>query len=143
MPNKNWNPLETIDHLFELELEYRLPGGIGDSGVGVLAGKFGDGYLEVQLIHGKSGDLYRIGDIDIENTEGQPLGFRAQKLEDSNELVGVWNKMRLRVVDGAVEVSINDVVQNRALKGPKRPSSIVLRNEKSRAEFRNMILKKL
>ena len=128
---------------YELELEYQLPGGIGDSGVGVLAGKFGDGYLEVQLLHGKSGDLYRIGDLDVQTAEGEPLRFQAQKLKDSNELVGEWNKMRLRVVDGAVEVSINDVVQNRALKGPKRPSSIVLRNETSRVEFRNIVLKKL
>ena len=55
--------------------------------------------------------------------------------------------MRIRVIDGAVEVLVNDLLQNRASGGPKVPGGIVLRRESALPpggiEFRNIMLEKL
>ena len=137
---------------FELRLEYRFPDGKGDSGVGIFAGDRGEGYLEVQLHPGNSGDLYRIsgqpkaGKFEMKRDDGKPLSFRAMKFKESNERNAEWNTMRIRVIDGAVEVHVNELLQNRVNGGPKTPRGIVLRRESvppGRLEFRNMFLEKL
>jgi hypothetical protein len=132
---------------YALSLEYRFPEGKGDSGVGIFAGNLGDGYLEVQLYPGNSGDLYRIGKIEIDGDDGENLRFKAPKFKDSNERRAEWNTMRIRVIDGAVEVLVNDLLQNRASGGPKVPGGIVLRRESALPpggiEFRNIMLEKL
>ncbi len=130
---------------FELTLEYRLPMGDGltDSGLGIFATRDGDDYLEVQLLHGNSGDLYRIGTIEMADSEGDPIGFRAAKLAESNEFEGAWNKLKVRAVRGSVEIWVNDLLQNTATGGPEEPRGIVFRNEGDRVEFRGIRLKKL
>jgi hypothetical protein len=128
---------------YSISLEYRFPEGVGDSGVGIFAGEPGEGYLEVQLRPGNSGDLYRIGDLDLIADSGERLGFRAPKFKASNEVGGEWNKLQVRVIDGAVEVKVNDLLQNRARGGPKTPGGIVLREEGNRVEFRSIIVESL
>jgi hypothetical protein len=128
---------------YSIGLEYRFPSGLGDSGVGIFAGDPGEGYLEVQLRPGNSGDLYRIGDLEIITDSGERLRFSAPKFKASNEIKGEWNKLQIRVIDGAVEVKVNGLLQNRARGGPKTPGGIVLREEGSRVEFRNIIVEKL
>ena len=143
---------------FELRLEYRFPDGKGDSGVGIFAGDRGEGYLEVQLHPGNSGDLYRIsgqpkaGKFEMKRDDGKPLEWRTMKFKESNERNAEWNTMRIRVIDGAMEVHVNGLLQNRASGGPKTPRGIVLRRERGhlrggvppgRVEFRNMFLEKL
>ncbi len=127
---------------YTLNLDYRIPGGIGDSGIGIFAGDPGDGYLEIQVLDGKSGDLYKIGSLDMLDANGERIRFSSPKLAASNEESGEWNQMQIRVSDGAVEVKVNGTLQNKASGGPKRPSSIVLRNEGSRVDFRNMTLQR-
>ena len=142
---------------FELRLEYRFPDGKGDSGVGIFAGDRGEGYLEVQLHPGNSGDLYRIsgqpkaGKFEMKRDDGKPLEWRTMKFKESNERNADWNTMRIRVIDGAVEVHVNELLQNRVNGGPKTPRGIVLRRERGhlrgvappgRVEFRNMFLEK-
>lgn len=128
---------------YSMDLEYRFPSGLGDSGVGIFAGDPDEGYLEVQLRPGNSGDLYRIGNLEIITDSGERLGFSAPKFKASNEIKGEWNKLQIRVIDGAVEVKVNSLLQNRARGGPKTPGGIVLRQEGSRVEFRNVIVEKL
>ncbi|MCP4847304.1 MAG: DUF1080 domain-containing protein [Verrucomicrobiaceae bacterium] len=132
---------------YDLSLEYRFPEGDGDSGIGIFAGDRGSGYLEVQLHPGNSGDLYRIGGIDIDADNGDQLRFRAMKFQESNERGEDWNNLKIRVIDGAVEVFVNGLLQNRARGGPKAPGGIVLRREialrSAGIEFRNIILEKL
>jgi hypothetical protein len=123
---------------YTLKFDYRCPGGIGDSGIGIFAGDPGDGYMEIQILHGHSGDIYRIGDLKMVDAEGKPLGFSGKTLAPSNEKLGEWNSMQVRVSDGAVEIIVNDLLQNRASGGPKTSTGIVFRNEGSRVEFRNM-----
>ena len=127
---------------YTMKFDYRCPGGLGDGGVGVFAGDPGDGYMEIQILHGRSGDIYRIGDLKMVDAEGKPLGFSGKTLAPSNEKLGEWNSMQVRVSDGSVEIIVNDLLQNRASGGPKTPTGIVFRNEGSRVEFRNVALER-
>lgn len=131
----------TLHANYQLSFEYRFPAGTGDGGIGIFAKPGAESYLEVQLLPTKSGDLYRIGTFEITTDAGTPLAFRAEKLAESNEATdGSWNRMELKVVDGSLEVKINDLLQNRALDGPIDPANILLRSEGSRIEFRKMRL---
>lgn len=128
---------------YQLSLDYRINSEDGQSGVGLFAGEIGDGFVEVQLKHGESGDLYRFGLFDLDGADGQPVGFRLEKSKPSNERANDWNRLEVTVRDGEVAVKVNGEYQNRALGGPKGAYRILLRDEGDSVDFRNVGLREL
>jgi hypothetical protein len=130
---------------YVLTLEYQLDGPAGDSGVGVLLteagerGPAGPGYLEVQLLPGKAGDLYQIGGIEVE-AGGAPIQFMSPRTAGVEDPAGQWHKLKLTVRDGAAEVEINGVPVSQTTKGPRGPGRILLRNEGNPVSFRGIVL---
>lgn len=130
---------------YRLTLEFRMPSAAGDSGVGVClqdANARRPVYLEVQLHPNNCGDLYVINGLQAW-AAGQPVGFRAVKWKQSNERYQQWNKMEVIVAGGTARVAINGEMQNQADKLPAGASHVLLRNEGSKVEFREIILEPL
>ena len=128
---------------YRLSFDWRMPRGIGDSGVGVMLtdrDNVNPSYLEVQLHTDNAGDLRPIGSFSGWS-RGQPIQFRATKRQKSNERHGgLWNHIVI-IVDGRdVRVAVNGVMQNEANRGPDKPGHILLRHEGSQVEFRNVHL---
>lgn len=136
---------------FTLELEYRWPGEESNSGVFILiedpANPFPKG-IECQLMAGKAGDFVLLNGSDL-NEYTLPEGITERpkfpvigKRHPSNEKpAGEWNKMQITVVDGAISVFVNDVLQNEATSKVKE-GHIGLQSEGKEVEFRNLVLKK-
>jgi hypothetical protein len=128
---------------FLLKLEYRTPGGEGDSGVGLfLTGpdKVIPPCLEVQIKHGLSGDIYPVGGFRAKGADGNPLSYRGERIAKVDEDADGWNRMELEVVSGTVEVSINGEVVNRASGCPEGEAMFTLLNQSTRVEFRGITL---
>ena len=128
---------------YVLRLEYRTPGGKGDSGVGLFLNgpdKVIPRCLEVQILHGYSGDLYPVGGIQANGADGKPLTYRGERIADPKEDKDGWNRLEVKVLSGNVEVSINGVVVNHASGCPEGDSMLTLRNQSSRVEFRGIVL---
>ena len=98
----------------------------------------GGDYLEVQLLPGRSGDLYRIGDFKAK-VEGKDLAFSHRRKIEVDEPLNQWHEMRLHVRGGQVKVHLNGELVNEA-SGRKGPGRIVLREERSKFEFREILL---
>ncbi|MCH2064889.1 MAG: DUF1080 domain-containing protein [Roseibacillus sp.] len=150
-PGMGPGDLRTNDEFenYLLVISYRAAEPGADSGVGVMmtgvkgkpADRFrfdGGDYLEVQLLPGRSGDLYRIGDFKAQ-VEGKDLGFAHRRKIEVEEPLNQWHEMRLQVRDGQVKVYINGVLVNEA-SGREGPGRIVLREERSQFEFREISL---
>jgi HEAT repeat protein len=130
---------------FVLTMEYLCAAAGSDSGVGLLLteaeerGANGPGYLEVQLLPGKVGDIYQIGSVPLE-VKGKPVQFISPRIAEVADPPGQWHRLRLTVRGGAVEVVADGVVVNRTDKGPRGPGRIVLRNERMAVSFRGLLL---
>ncbi len=150
-PGMGPGDLRTNDEFrdYLLVISYRAAERGADSGVGVMMtgvqGQPADGfrfdggnYLEVQLLPGRSGDLYRIGDFKAE-VEGKNLAFSHRRKIEVEEPLNQWHEMRLQVRDGQVKVYLNGVLVNEA-SGREGPGRIVLREERFKFEFREISL---
>lgn len=131
---------------YELTVEWRWPGGGGDSGVWFMMAKPGGARppcLEAQLLSGKAGDFWVIGDFALK-ARGQGARGHVAKLADSSEKpLGQWNRMTIRVVNGTVDVKVNGVRQNEATDCPRKPGYIALQTERSVIEFRRVQVRPL
>ncbi len=134
---------------YVLVVQFRGPERMADSGIGIMLlpenervvpgpGDGGD-YLEIQLLPGRSGDLYKIGDFEVE-AGGRKLQFSHSRQGVAGDETGKWNVARVEVSDGAVTVFINGKRVNQATGGPKEPGKILLREELHRFEFREVSL---
>ncbi len=134
---------------YVLVISYRAAEPGADSGVGVMmagargqpagGGRFDGGdYLEVQLLPGSSGDLYRIGNFKAK-VEGRDLAFSHRRKIQVEEPLNQWHEMRLEVRGGRVKVYLNGVLVNEA-SGREGPGRIVLREERFKFEFREISL---
>lgn len=130
---------------YVLTLEYMCAAADSDSGVGLLLteaeerGADGPGYLEVQLLPGKVGDIYQIGGIHLE-AHGKPVQFLCPRAAEVPDPPGKWHKLKLTVRDGAAEVEADGVLVNCTDKGPRGPGRIVFRNEGKPVSFRSILL---
>ena len=142
-PGHLWTKTRYENYLLTLEYKLEAPG--GDSGVGLLLTESEErdrnnpGYMEIQLLTGRAGDLYRIGTIQLEDSNG-PLQFTSPRTHEVKDPAGQWNKLKVTVRGGAAEVEINGVTVNKTLKGPIGPGRIVLRNENNPISFRSLLL---
>jgi hypothetical protein len=134
---------------YVLVVSYRASKPGADGGIGIMmtprkgqpAGGFrGDGgdYLEVQLLPGGSGDLYKIGAFRAK-VEGKELGFAQRRRREVKEPLNEWHEIRLEVRDGLVKVYLNGLLVNEAV-GHEKPGRILLREEQSKLEFRQITL---
>ncbi|MDD4631527.1 MAG: DUF1080 domain-containing protein [Proteiniphilum sp.] len=137
---------------FMLELEYRWGGEASNSGVFFLieepSNPFPKG-IECQLKADKAGDFVLLSGADLkeyvlpEGVTERPKFPVIEKRESSSEKpVGEWNKVKIRVKGGAIEIYINDVLQNSATSEVKE-GHIGLQSEGKEIQFRNIILEKL
>jgi hypothetical protein len=144
---KQFGDLRTRDAFedYRLALQWRMPKVSGDSGIGVAlldANSHTPAYLEVQLHPNNSGDIYVVGGMRAES-RGEPIDSRAVKWLQSNEHYRQWNDMEIVVSGGDVTVAVNGEIQNHASQCPQAPSHILVRNEGSTVQFRNIILEPL
>lgn len=135
---------------FTLELEYRWEGEATNSGVFILiedpANPFPRG-IECQLAAGKAGDFVLLNGSDL-NEYTLPEGITERpkfpvigKMQPSSEKpTGEWNKMKITVVDGAISVYVNDILQNQATSKVKE-GHIGLQSEGGKVEFRNLVVR--
>ena len=132
---------------FTLELEYRWDGTPTNSGVFVLIEEpknpFPKG-IECQLMHGKAGDFVLLGGSDMaeyelpEGVEERPqFPVIAKESESTEKPAGEWNKVKIKVRNGEVEVYVNDVFQNRGT-SPAKTGHIGLQSEGGGIFFRNL-----
>ncbi len=128
---------------YQLSLEYRLPFGKGDSGVGLFVGPDDvatPSSLEVQVLSGKTGDLYRIGSFEAKDAAGRAIQFQKAREGEPVEAAGEWNLIECVVSGGSAEIRLNGTVVNRATECPTGLFHINLRNEGDRVEYRNIVL---
>jgi hypothetical protein len=92
----------------------------------------------VQLLPGGSGDLYKIGAFRAK-VEGKELGFAQRRRREVKEPLNEWHEIRLEVRDGLVKVYLNGLLVNEAV-GHEKPGRILLREEQSKLEFRQITL---
>ena len=150
-PGMGPGDLRTNDEFdnYLLVISYRAAEQGADSGVGVMMtgvqGQPVDGfrfdggsYLEVQLLPGRSGDLYRIGDFKAK-VEGKDLAFSHRRKIEVEEPLNQWHELRLQVGGGLVKVYLNGVLVNEA-STREGPGRIVLREERFKFEFREISL---
>ena len=132
---------------YVLVVSYRASEPRADGGIGVMmnpgqAGnafaRDGGDYLEVQLLPGRSGDLYRIGGFQAK-VDGKDLAFAHPRREEVEERLNQWHEMRVEVCDGEVKAYLNGVLVNEAV-GQVASGRIVLREERSKLEFRQVTL---
>lgn len=137
---------------YTFEVEYRWDGEATNSGVFLLIEETKNPFpkgIECQLMAGKAGDFVLLGGSDMEEYE-LPEGVTErpdfpviEKMTASTEkAVGEWNKVRVTVRDGIVEVYINDVYQNRGT-SPAKSGHIGLQSEGGGIYFRNLKLTEL
>jgi len=142
-PGDLWTKSRFDDYV--LSLDYKLGQAGHDSGVGVLLTKEQEervgspGYLEIQLLPGKAGDIYQIGGIEAE-ADGRPIRFLHPRTEETPDPAGDWNHLEIQVRSGRIEVKVNGRLVNSTSKGPQAPGRIVLRNEGQPVWFRDIML---
>ncbi|HTN69301.1 MAG TPA: DUF1080 domain-containing protein [Dysgonamonadaceae bacterium] len=134
---------------FTLELEYRWANEASNSGVFFLiedpTNPFPKG-IECQLMAGKAGDLVMLAGSDLneyvlpEGVTERPAFPIIEKNAPSNEKpTGEWNNVKITVKDGAINVFINDMLQNSATSKVKE-GHIGLQSEGGEIHFRNLSL---
>ncbi len=137
-------------HNFTLELEYRWAGEASNSGVFILiedpANPFPRG-IECQLMAGKAGDFVLLNGSDLNEytlpegvTERPKFPVIGKQNPSSEKPTGEWNKVQVTVIDGAISVYINDVLQNEATSTVKE-GHIGLQSEGKEVQFRNLVLR--
>lgn len=130
---------------YVLTLDYKVDRVDQDGGVGVLLTEENEtldatpGYLEVQILPGKAGDLYQIGAIQAE-ANGRAIQFLHPRDREAVDRLGAWNTLEITVRNGAIKVVINGLLVNETSQGPRGPGRIVLRNEGSPVSFRDIHL---
>ncbi len=135
---------------YTLELEYRWANEASNSGVFVLIEEpknpFPKG-IECQLAAGKAGDFVLLGGSDLKEyvlpegvTERPAFPVIAKQYPSNEKPAGEWNKVRVTVNDGVVEVYVNDLLQNRAT-SEVMEGHIGLQSEGKEIQFRNLIVR--
>ncbi|MFO1010734.1 MAG: PVC-type heme-binding CxxCH protein [Planctomycetota bacterium] len=132
---------------FELTLEWRFPAGSkpGNSGV-LLRVQAPDTVwpksIEAQLESRNAGDIWNIGEFPMNVEKSRTDGRHTAKALPCNEKpIGEWNRYRIRLDGGDLELEVNGEVQNRAKWCDVVPGKIALQSEGAAIEFRNVVLR--
>jgi hypothetical protein len=134
---------------FELTLEWRFDPAKGDGNSGVLLrvqqpDDVWPKSIEAQLQSKSAGDIWRIGEFPIKPEPSRTEGRHTTKEHETNEKpLGEWNRYRIVLNGGRLELYVNDALQNVATDVEVKPGRIALQSEGSHIEFRNIELKPL
>jgi Domain of Unknown Function (DUF1080) len=139
---------ELYDH-FILELEWRFEPSKGEGNSGVLLRTIGEDSvwpksMEAQLHSRNAGDFWNIGEyaatVDAARTNGR---HTAKKHPTNEKPLGEWNKYRIIVNEGEIELWVNGLLQNVATGVEANKGRIALQSEGAYIEFRNIELTKI
>lgn len=134
---------------FILELEYRWAEEASNSGIFVLIEDAKNPFataVEIQLAAGKAGDFVLLAGSDLQEytlpegvTERPQFPVIEKKQPSSEKPTGEWNKVKITVLDGIINVFINNVHQNTGTSRVKE-GHIGLQSEGKEIQFRNLRL---
>ncbi len=134
---------------FELELQWRFDPakGAGNSGVLLRVADQDEVWprsIEAQLHSGNAGDIWNIGGVPMKPDASRTEGRRTKKAAESSEKpLGEWNKYRIRLVGGSLELWVNGVLQNKAEQCEVRKGRIALQSEGAFIQFRDIRIRPL
>lgn len=134
---------------FELELEWRFDPTKGPGNSGVLLrvadkDQVWPRSIEAQLHSGNAGDIWNIGEVPMKAEASRTEGRRTKRAAESSEKpIGEWNKYRIRLVGGSLELWVNGVLQNKAEECEVSKGRIALQSEGAFIQFRNVRVKPL
>lgn len=127
---------------FELTLEWRFDPMMGAGNSGVLLrvqqpDKVWPTSVEAQLHSENAGDIWNIGNVPMKADPARTDGRRTRKMHPTNEKrLGEWNRYRIVLDGGKLELYVNDLLQNVATDVEVRPGRIALQSEGAHIEFR-------
>ena len=135
-----------------LELEYKWAEEATNSGIFILIEDPTSPFpksIECQLAADKAGDFVLLAGSDMNEytlpegiTERPKFPVIAKKQPSSENPTGEWNKIKIIVQDGVVNVYVNDVHQNTGTSTVKE-GNIGLQSEGKEILFRNLVLTKM
>lgn len=134
---------------YELTLEWRgdPKAGPGNSGVLLRVQEPHEVWpksIEAQLHSGNAGDIWNIDKFPMMVAAERTNGRHTAKLLPSNEKpLGEWNRYRIRLVGGSLELEVNGQIQNTADWCEQIAGAIALQSEGAVIEFRNVILREV
>jgi hypothetical protein len=137
---------------YRLHAEWRWPGKPGNGGVLLhVASGPKDGVwplsVQVQTKHGFAGDLLPMAGASftepLTTAPGAYPPIKGHAGADSEKPAGEWNSMDVVCQDGAIEVSINGVAQNRVSGATPREGKIGFQLEGAPNELRNVTVTRL
>lgn len=133
---------------YTLKLQWRWPAGSkpGNNGVLIRAQDgehfFGNTWpksLEAQLMNGRAGDIFTIGEFPFQT--GRNEGRYTPRLKPSNEKpLGEWNDCEVTIRGGSLRLVINGELQNEGSAAAELPGFIGLQAEGAAIEFRALRL---
>lgn len=138
---------------YVLTLDYNIDKKGGDGGIGIMftkkneaagqaAGRNEGKYLEVQLLPGKSGDLYSIGNFKA-RAQGKAITFSSPRTAQVADPPAKWHQLKLTVEKGSVKVHLNGVLVNEATDGSQGLGRVIIRNEGSQFSYKNILLSRI
>lgn len=134
---------------YRLHVEWRWSGKPGNAGVllHISPGPMDRVWplsLQVQTKHGSVGDLLPMAGASfaepLTSAAGAAVPIKARMAADSEKPAGEWNSCDIVSRDGAVEVSINGVLQNMASKVEPRAGRIGFQLEGTPYELRRVTI---
>ena len=132
---------------YRLHVEWRWSGKPGNAGVllHISPGPMDRVWplsLQVQTKHGSAGDLLPMAGASFAEplSSAAPVAIKAKMAPDSELPPGEWNTADIVARDGAVEVRINGVIQNRASKVEPSSGRIGFQLEGAAFELRRVAL---
>lgn len=143
--------LRTIENYtnFHLTLEWRFPRGGTPGNSGVLLRMIGEDKvwprsIEAQLLNRDAGDIFNIGEFDMEVDPARNNGRRTTRMQPCSEFeIGEWNRYDILLHGGRLELRVNGVLQNTADWCAEVPGKICLQSEGVPIHYRNIRLRKI
>ncbi|MEY3027442.1 MAG: hypothetical protein RLZZ238_2339 [Planctomycetota bacterium] len=132
---------------YVLELEWRFDPEKGPGNSGVLLRTIGEDVvwpksMEAQLHSRNAGDFWNIGEYQATVDAKRTNGRHTVKLHETNEKpLGEWNRYRIVVNGGTIELWVNGLLQNVATGVEVNKGRIALQSEGAYIEFRNIALR--
>ncbi len=131
---------------YALHVEWRYPAEATNSGVFIHVQQpdtIWPECIEIQLKAGDAGDLLCMGGSDMNERTDKSTRVVAKLAESAEKPVGEWNIMELVCISDNIDVTLNDVLMNRASGVSLKEGHICLQSEGKAIEFRNVYLTRL
>jgi hypothetical protein len=131
---------------FVLELDWRFDPAKGEGNSGVLLrvqekDEVWPKSMEAQLHSKNAGDIWNIGDFPAKADASRTNGRHTAKAHPTNEKpLGEWNRYRIVLDGGRLQLFVNGLLQNEASDVAELPGRIALQSEGAHIEFRDILL---